>query len=259
MPTQPTPYDTLAEFYDLENAQLTADLPFWLALAAEQGGPVLELGCGTGRVTRQIALAGHTITGVDNSAEMLQRAQIQLASHPKVAGRITWQQASMAGFEVAPGFRLAILPYNTFMHLLTTADQIAVLQRIRAALAAGGVLAFDIANPGEAYASITPGLTLERVFRDEARDLTIQQFAYQRLSRAAQRNDVLWQYDCIAGDGNLRRVVVELAYRYTFPGEIGLLLEKTGFRLQQLLGDWDFEAPFEDGCPRMVVVAEAMA
>lgn len=259
-----TPYDIIAEFYDLENAGFTDDLPFWLALMREHGRlagaslPVLELGCGTGRVTQQIARAGRAITGIDSSAAMLQHAQAKVAAQPRVAARITWQQAELTTFEVEAGFGLALLPYNTFMHLLIPTDQLAALGRVRAALKRGAVLAFDIANAGDTYASLTPGLTLERTFRDETRDLTIQQFAYQQLDRAAQRNDVLWQYDVIAADGSLRRVVVELAYRYTFPGEMALLLEKTGFQLQQLLGDYDFETPFVDGSPRMVVIAEAV-
>ena len=114
-----TPYDIIAEFYDLENAGFTDDLPFWLALTREHGRPagaslpVLELGCGTGRVTQQIARAGWAITGIDSSAAMLQRAQAKVAAQPRLAARITWQQAELTTFEVEAGFGLALLPYNT--------------------------------------------------------------------------------------------------------------------------------------------------
>lgn len=251
------PYAQLAEFYDLENAHLTDDLPFWLALAAEHGGPVLELGCGTGRVTQQLARAGFAVTGVDASPAMLTRARQRLAALPRTAAPVTLLEGDFLTIPLPdPHFALALLPYNTFMHLLTTDAQLAALRRIHAALHPGGGLAFDIANPIEVFASASPHPTLERVFTD-AEGQTVQQFAHQFLQRVEQRNTILWQYDVISPIGAVRRVLVETVFRLTFPAELRLLLTTAGFTVNHLLGDFDFDTPLEESSPRMVVVAQA--
>jgi len=144
-------YSVLARYYDLENAYFTEDLDYWLDLAEEHGDPLLELGCGTGRVLLNLARRGHAITGLDNSPEMLARLQAKLAAasgqHLAAAPQIV--QASLDDFELPQRFRLALMPFNTFMHLLTTEAQIAALQRIRRHLAPGGALALDIpGRPG---------------------------------------------------------------------------------------------------------------
>jgi len=73
-------YATLSRYYDLENADFTEDLDYWLDLAEEHGDPILELGCGTGRVLLNLARRGHAITGLDNSPDMLARLQAKLAA-----------------------------------------------------------------------------------------------------------------------------------------------------------------------------------
>src|ERR1051326_6676889 len=182
------PYTLLARYYDLENAGFTEDLSFWLELAEEFGGPILELGCGTGRVLLNLARRGYAVTGIDNSPEMLDRleAKLKQASTGHLATPPTLIRAAMTDFNVtgASPFSLGLIPFNTFMHLLTPADQIAALSCIRRHLKLGGALALDLPNPGEAYAAQEQGLTLERSFRDG--DRTVQQFSSIDLDRAAQ-------------------------------------------------------------------------
>jgi SAM-dependent methyltransferase len=250
-------YDLLARFYDLENADLSEDLPFWLELADEYGDPILELGCGTGRVLLNLVRRGHAVTGVDNSPEMLARLNAKLAgrgegAQPPVPPRVV--QADMTDFTVAQAFALAIVPYNTFMHLLTPEAQAAALTRTRQHLRPGAALALDVPNPGEAYAAQEQGLTLERTFADG--EHTVQQFSSIAIDRAAQLARLTWLYDSVAPDGGVQRTVVPLTLRYTFPGEMRLLLERCGFALAHLYGDYQ-RAPFADGSPRMIVVARA--
>lgn len=250
-------YALLARYYDLENAGFTEDLDFWLELAEAYGSPVLELGCGTGRVLLNLARRGHAVTGVDNSPEMLARldARLQTASHRHLAQPPTLLQASMDDFETPQRFRLAIMPFNTFMHLLTPEAQLAALARIRQHLAPGAVLALDVINPAEAYAAQETGLTLERTFADG--DRTVQQFASVALDRAAQLARITWLYDSTASDGGLQRTIVPLTLRYTFPGEMRLLLERCGFTVTHLYGDYD-RSPYADGAPRLLVLATAV-
>lgn len=249
-------YAALARYYDLENAELTEDLELWLDLAELQGSPILELGCGTGRVLLNLARRGHQVTGIDNSPEMLARlrAKLEAASGRHLAQPPRIVQAGLEDFDLPERFQLALMPFNTFMHLLTQEAQLDVLARIRRHLAPGGLLALDLANPGEAYAAQEQGLTLERSFADGER--SVQQFSSIALDRAAQLARITWIYDSTAPDGSIQRSIVPLTLRYTFGAEMRLLLERSGLALQHLYGDYD-RSPFTDGAPRMLVLASA--
>ncbi len=247
-------YDLLARYYDLENAGFDADLDFWLGLAEATDGPVLELGCGTGRVLLPLAHAGHAVTGVDNAPAMLERLQARLrAAALDPAPRVL--HADLGDFATTERFGLAIAPFNTFMHLLTVEDQIRVLTHVRGALKPGALLALDVVNAGAAYASVEGGLHLERSFTFG--DRTVQQFSTLTIDRAAQRAEILYFYDSIGAGGGLQRLTVPITLRYVFPGEMRLLLERCGFVLKNLYGDYD-HSPFDDDAPRMLVVAEAV-
>ena len=249
-------YSLLSRYYDLENADFTEDLDFWLALAEEYGDPIVELGCGTGRVLLNLARRGHALTGVDDSPGMLARLEekLRVATGKHLPTAPTLLRARMDNFFSAESFALALMPFNTFMHLLALEEQMAALTFIRQHLRPGAMLALDMPNPGEAYAATEQGLTLERTFTDGAH--TVQQFSSVSIDRAGQLAHILWLYDSVAPDGAVTRTTVPLTLRYTFPGEMRLLLEKCGFALAQLYGDYD-RAPFADGSPRMIVLAEA--
>ena len=248
-------YSTLSRFYDLENADFIDDLDFWVALAKESKGDVLEIGCGSGRVTQQIARAGINITGIDNSEEMLTLAHAKLNRKPELAARAKLINADMKNFDLGQKFDLVIMPFNTFMHLTAQADQIAFLSCARRHLNNGGCLVLDITNPIPAYTDTNESLTLERTFRDDETDRTIQQFATTHVDRASQLAHILWQYDALDVQGNIQRTLLPLELRYTFPGEMSLLLEKCGFKLTHLYGDYN-ESSFEDESERMIVFAE---
>jgi SAM-dependent methyltransferase len=258
-----TTYDSLARFYDLENADFIEDLDFWVGLAKEAGGPVLELGCGSGRVTQQIARAGIAITGIDNSEPMLAMARARLNRNAAVTNRVTLVNGDMTKLDAtelkSAMFNLVICPFNTFMHLLTVTEQIALLTSARQHLEAGGQLVLDLTNPAPAYADPpSETLTLERTFRDEAHNQTIEQFSTLQLDRLDQIAHIVYRYDALAVDGALSRTLVPLTLRYTFPAEMALLLGQTGFRLAHLYGDYDEEVSLGDESERMVVVAEAV-
>jgi SAM-dependent methyltransferase len=251
------PYRHLARYYDLENAAFTEDLDFWLELAEACSGPILELGCGTGRVLLNLARRGHAVTGLDNSPEMLARlrAKLEAASGRHLAAPPVLVQAGLEDFDLGQTFGLAIMPFNTFMHLSTPEAQLAALTRIRRHLAPSTTLALDLPNPGEAYAAQEQGLTLERTFADGER--TVHQFSSVALDRAAQLAHITWLYDSTGPAGDVQRTIVPLTLRYTFPAEMRLLLERSGLALEHLYGDYD-RSPYADGAPRLLVVATAV-
>jgi len=257
-----TVYASLAHYYDLENAAFTEDLSFWFELADRYGAPILEIGCGTGRVMLPLVQRGYAVVGIDNSPEMLRCLEDKITVGGKAVWPTppVWVSAEMQEFTVlAPEggpqlFRLAIVPFNTFMHLLTSAAQMAALRCWRRHLLPGAGLALDLPNPGEVYAAPEQGLMLERTFPDG--EAMVQQFSWLQLDRAAQLAHITWLYDVVAREGNVKRLVVPMTLRYTFPAEMRLLLEVCGFRLVHLYGNYD-GTPFADGQPRMLVVAEA--
>ncbi len=251
-------YRDMARFYDAENRDRVEDLPLYEELFEETGGPVLDVGCGTGRVAFHLAGAGAQVTGIDTSVEMLERAEAHRAGRPDLAGRVHFHRADITAFESDARFGLVIFAYHGFMHLLTQAGQLAALRRMAAALREGGRLVIDLPNAAEAYAAEDEiGLVFERTFTDPAAGCTVMQQSISQIDRAAQQLTVTWVYDAIAQDGTVRRTLVPLVLRYTFLAEMDLLLAASGLRRVQCYGDYD-GIPFDEGCPHMVVVAERM-
>ena len=142
-----TPFDRFARFYDGDYRHYDDDLAALLDLAAESGEPILELGCGTGRVLLPLAKASHTVTGVDISPALLDLARQKLRSTHHAA-RITLIEADLRTFDLPQkAFAFAFCTSNTLMHLTTQADQLAVLRNAHRHLAPGGLLFIDLFNP----------------------------------------------------------------------------------------------------------------
>jgi SAM-dependent methyltransferase len=251
----PDPYARLAAYYDIENADLVDDLPAYAALADRFGGPVLDVGCGTGRVTFHLAGRGLRVVGVDLSPAMLERARQRAAHHNLDPAQLEWVEANVTQLALDEDFGLAVFAYNGFMHLLRQADQVAALAHIAAHLKPGGGLAIDLPNPVEMFqAEDVAGLVVERIFTNPATGATVIQQSLARLDRATQIMDLTWVYDSVDADGMLRRDMVPLRLRYTLAPEMHLLIERTGLQVEGLYGDYDLN-PYEEESPRLFVVA----
>ncbi len=141
------------ELYDAIYADRD-DIGFWQALAADANGPVLELGCGTGRVLLPLARAGLEITGLDFSAAMLARCRARLgAEPPEVRGRVRLVEADMTSFDLGRRFAAITCPFGGFQQLRTVEQQLACLDRCREHLLPGGTLVLDLPNPDPAPAA----------------------------------------------------------------------------------------------------------
>lgn len=142
-------YAHIAEFYDLVPPYRTRpDVEFYVQRARSAGGPVLEIGCGTGRVLIPTARAGVEVTGIDASPHMLDICRSRTAKEtPDVQRRIQLVEADMRSFGLGRLFRLATIPFRPFQHLLTVEDQLSCLHTIRHHLVEDGLLIFDIFNP----------------------------------------------------------------------------------------------------------------
>ena len=243
-------YEQLARFYDLEHFDLTADLVFYLHYARLAGGPVLEVGCGTGRVLLHLLEAGIDITGVDSSPAMLDVARTKLGD------RVPLIEGDMRNVKLTERYALIIISINTFMHLATTADQVDALTNLAQHLAPGGRLIIDLPAGDElAHQDPDARLTYERTLVDPETDRRIMKLVASRIDWATQSQEVTYIYDELLEDGDVRRTVVPMTLRHVFRYELELLLNKTGFRLKAMYGDYDLCA-YGEGGPRMIAVAQ---
>lgn len=143
-------YAFVADLYDhVVPYRERPDVAFFVAAAADAGGPVLEVGCGTGRVLLPAARAGVEITGLDSSPQMLDVCRKKLLDEPDaVRSRVTLVEADMRDFTLTQrAFALVTLPFRPFQHLTTVEEQISCLTSIHRHLADGGRLILDLFNP----------------------------------------------------------------------------------------------------------------
>src|SRR5713226_6852113 len=108
-------YDSFARFYDLDTVEVVDDLPFWTSLARRTGGPVLEIGCGTGRVLVPLAQAGFDVVGIDVSPAMLAIAREKINA-ADVGGRVELVLADALTMRLGRRFPLALVALNSFGH-----------------------------------------------------------------------------------------------------------------------------------------------
>jgi SAM-dependent methyltransferase len=256
---------------DSRSAQLAAiydaiygdrdDAGIWRSMAAEAGGgPILELGCGTGRVLLPLVRAGYEVTGLDLSAPMLDRCRARVDAEPsEVRERARLVAADMTSFALGRRFSTILCPFAGFQQLRTVEQQLACLGRCRAHLLPHGQLVLDLPNPDPA----PPSHARDEPADGEETAQTVDWTDGRRIrwwmtvldyDRLLQVSECEVTYEIIGRDGAMRRITETIFLRYTFRYELEHLLVRAGFRIDALLGDYD-GSPFADSSPAMIVVA----
>jgi SAM-dependent methyltransferase len=153
-------YDKIARVYDPWSRSVVEDVPFYVEEAVRSGGPVLELGVGTGRIAVPIAAAGIRVVGVDLSAGMLEVAR----ERAELAGvELDLRQGDMRDPPVDETFPLVICPFRSLLHMETDADRRLAQQAVSHRLAKGhGRFVFDVFTPAPDDIADTHGRFLER-------------------------------------------------------------------------------------------------
>lgn len=141
-------YDIVARFYDLEFSERPEESRFCIGYAKKLGPPVLELGCGTGKVLIPIAKSGVEVWGLDVSEGTLNvaRKKIELLNK-EVASRVTLRKGDMRNFSLPKEFNLIIIPFASFHNLTTAKDQKKALRCIYNHLTRRGLLIIDLISP----------------------------------------------------------------------------------------------------------------
>jgi SAM-dependent methyltransferase len=255
-------YDDIEEIgllYDsvtLYNAR--PDVDFYVEEALTHGGPVLEVGCGTGRVLIPAARQGAEITGVDRSPRMLAQCRARLAEEPpEVQKNVKLVQADMRDFDLKTQFSLIMIPFRPLQHLVAVSEQLAALRAIHRHLAPGGRLVFDVFNPNLRY--LVEDNSHER--EDTAEVMLPDSRSFRRTSRVAavhiadQYNEVELIYYVRGTDGKIERLVQGFPMRWYWRYEVEHLLTRCGFRVKAIFGDFN-RSPLTDVSPEMIFMAE---
>ncbi|MCC7354618.1 MAG: methyltransferase domain-containing protein [Anaerolineae bacterium] len=247
-------YEPFARFYDAAYERVTEDVPMYLGFAQRTGGPILELGCGTGRLMQPLAEAGYRVTGVDASPAMLALAEKKLAA-ASLSQTARLVNADMREFQTGETYRLAFIALNTFMHLETQADQLRALRCWRRHLAPGGFLTIDLFSPDLGSLLEADGRLAEaNRWTDPATGVTVQKLYTRTVDLATQTISVTFVYDETLPDGTLRRALAPFKLRYLWRYEAELLLDKAGYVVEELYGSYYLE-PFSSSSGRMIFVA----
>ncbi|PKB82486.1 MAG: hypothetical protein BZY88_04170 [SAR202 cluster bacterium Io17-Chloro-G9] len=220
-----------------------ADVDFFVEMARESAGAVLEIGCGTGRVLIPIARAGIDIVGLDLSPRMLSICREKLALEPEpVQARVRLVQGDMRNFDLGQNFGLVTLPFRPFQHLSTVDDQLSCLSRIHEHLRDGGKFVLDVFNPSLPH--LTEGAFLTE-YGDEPEFTTDDGRRVIRRMRTISRDhfnqiqDVEFIYYITHTDGREERLVHRFQMRHLFRFEAEHLLVRSGFRVEELYADYD--------------------
>jgi SAM-dependent methyltransferase len=231
-------YAVIASVYDLWSADMTEDVPFYVAEAVAAGGSVLEIGVGTGRVATAVARAGIEVVGIDISPSMLALARGAL-DDAGVGDRVDLVEADMRTFRLDRTFPLAILPYRVFAHALTPDEQVATLTAIHDHLDPGGRVVLNVAVPHVSDLERWDGLRHEGQFTlaDGQQAVLWRQAEFEP---ATQRLTFHFVVDHLDADGVVtRRVHGSSTLRQVTPGETEHALARAGFTVQDRWGWFD--------------------
>lgn len=246
-------YADIVHLYDLEHDPFTDDIEFLTELAARGQGPILELGCGSGRVLQPLAYAGHNVVGLDISEPMLAAAVDRLQLSGTDA---TLVHGDMTALGVVPGgpFGMVIASLNSIMHLTNPADQRRMLRSAADVLAPGGRLVIDTLNPSLGQLNHLLNTThLEGSWVNND-GVSIDKWSFRRPGDEPQVIDTRIWYDLVQKTGELRRVTTRFDLRFIHQSELALILELTGFVDVDWYGSYELD-PWDPESDRIIAVA----
>jgi len=247
-------YDRIdADFYDYYATGLEGDVQFYVEEAQKAGSPVLELGCGTGRILIPIAESGISIVGLDCAPAMLSIAREKISKlNVETQSRIKLVEGDMHNFSLHQRFKLVMIPYRAFLHLLTPEDQRQALCCIREHLTDNGLLIFNIFDPRlETIAAHTTSLGTamkrgrEFIHPDTGHRVVV--WDSRQYDPGCQMLKQYFIFEELDDEGRvISKTYSPISLRYVYRYEMQYLLELCGYRIEALYGDFQ-RGPFRHG------------
>jgi ubiquinone/menaquinone biosynthesis C-methylase UbiE len=245
----------------LNPCSLQGYVEWYCRKAVASGGPVLELGAGTGRIAIAVAQAGIQITAIDLDSGMLGRLTQKAAALPDdVRARMSAEQGDMRALALnARRYALVIIPFRAFLHNLTWDDQLAALRCAYDHLRPGGELAFNVFHPSLEIMAAHAGPHAGTWRAGNPHRLDTGGFVIRsdttRYDTVRHRLTSLIRTEEFAADGSLVRThMMDLEIAYLYPSDILRLLEQAGFEDVRISGDFGGR-PFEMDGDELVVEA----
>lgn len=246
-----TPIDCLeiyedAEFYDLEFATREIEIPFFRKAARNAAGPVLEVACGTGRITLPLARDGVDITGLDISRPMLEQARRKSTEEGL---KIDWIEQDCRKIDLPRKFALILSATNAMQHLLDVESVCAFLQSARRALEPGGELILDVFNPDPAKLARTSSERYlhKEIVMPDGRSIRVETVSEYRPASQILHFDLFY----LSGEDLLRTKSVNM--RCFYPEELLALCRLNGLNVVSRIGDYD-ERTFDGLSPKQILV-----
>jgi SAM-dependent methyltransferase len=226
------------DMYDLLLKDIPYGLDFYVTLAREAKGPVLDIACGTGRILLPCLASGIDIEGLDLFESMLKTLRAK-ATTLGLTPRL--HQADMSDFRLPRRFALVMIPFNTFIHNMTQESQIRCLELCREHLLPGGMLAFDTFFPSLEIVGVPENTrVLEGELPHPETGLPMRMYDTRSFDRVAQVQHSLNELEVAAADGSVEAVHrSQVSGRYVFKHEMELLLRIAGFARWEIYGDFD--------------------
>jgi SAM-dependent methyltransferase len=219
-------YDAIARVYDPWSVSVVEDVPFYLEEAVRSGGPVLELGVGTGRIAVPVAAAGIEVVGVDLSTGMLGVAR----ERAELAGvSVDLRRGDMRDPPVEGEFPLVLCPFRSLLHMETDRDRRLALRAVSSRLTTGhGRFVFDVFTPGADDIADTHGRWLER-----------EPGIWERADWDEETRTLILRLRSAEGE-------TEMSLAWLSVGEWRALLQEEGFEVEALYG-WFDRSPWRGG------------
>jgi len=243
-------YINTANLYDLDQRDnLVVDIPFYIEYAKKQKGYILELGCGTGRVSIELAKEGFYVTGLDLSEKMLEMYKNKLKELPNnIQNKIDIVKGNMANFVINKKYSLIIAPFRAFQALTKENDIKNCLNCIRKHLETNGIFIINVFRPNKVLDESWCSGEAIQWERDDLKN-GIHVIKKDLREKIDTKNQIIYPkfiYEVIDKDGNIEKYKEELELKYYYHDQLKKILLENGYEIYEEFG-WYNKTGIENG------------